>query len=85
VEVNNSLRTTKPNSNGWLTLFGSRGQVLYGWKDYQVYFHIQQMPLARSYGHFSVTGLRGIEIKTPQFLHKLNLSYVGRIMNSHPT
>jgi hypothetical protein len=32
-----------------------------------------------------VTGLRRIKNKTAQFLHKCNLSYAGRFMNSHPT
>jgi hypothetical protein len=32
-----------------------------------------------------VMELRGIKNKTPQFLHKCNLSYAGYFMNSHPT
>jgi hypothetical protein len=33
----------------------------------------------------AVAGLRDIKNKTPQFLHKCNLSYVGHFMNFHPT
>jgi hypothetical protein len=33
----------------------------------------------------AVTRLRRIKNKTPQFLHKCNLSHVGRFMNFHPT
>jgi hypothetical protein len=33
----------------------------------------------------AVTGLCRIKNKTPQFLHKYNLSYAGCFMNSHPT
>jgi hypothetical protein len=32
-----------------------------------------------------VIGLRRIKNKTPQFLHKCNLSYAGRFMTSHQT
>jgi hypothetical protein len=92
MEFNNVVCSSSQTSNRWVTLIL---EVLYGWKYYQVYFHTQQMvPLfdfrARSYGHLvdsalAVTRLREIKNKTPQFLHKCNLSYARRFMTSHET
>jgi hypothetical protein len=64
--------------------------MLHGWKVYQV-FHTQQMTPEQKVMTILVEvvqvvmELRGIKNKTPQFLHKCNLSYAGYFMNSHPT
>jgi hypothetical protein len=58
-EFNIAFCTASQTSIGWVTLiFWFRGHMLYVWKDYQVYFHTQQMtPLfdfwAKCYAHFS--------------------------------
>jgi hypothetical protein len=56
------------------------GQLLYGWKDYHVYFtpnkqrlfltSEQEVMVILVDGVQTFTGLRGIKNKTPQFIHK---------------